>query len=127
VWNARDGRAVTPINACPAPHDAGFSPDGSKLVVACGDGTVRVFDAGSGRSLTVIQATSAGFVSDAGFSPDGASIAAVVDTGNTGEIQIWNAELATSPLPALERIAGQRVGDKLTAAQQQQYLSGASG
>lgn len=127
VRNARDGRAVTSINACPAPHDAVFSPDGSKLVVACGDGTVRVFDAGNGRPLTVIQAASAGAVTDAGFSPDGTSIAAVVDAGNTGEIQIWNAELATSSLPALERIAGQRVGDKLTAAQQQQYLSGASG
>ena len=127
VWNARDGRAVTSINACPAPPDAGFSPDGSKLVVACGDGTVRVFDAGNGRPLTVIQATSAGAVRDAGFSPDGTSIVALVNAVNTGEIQIWNAELATSSLPALERIAGQRVGDKLTAAQQQQYLSGASG
>ena len=88
---------------------------------------MRVFDAGSGRPLTVIQATSAGAVTDAGFSPDGTSIVAVVNAVNTGEIQIWNAELATSSLPALERIARQRVGDKLTAAQQQQYLSGASG
>src|SRR5262249_39363029 len=127
VRNARDGRTVTSIYACPAPADAGFSPDGSKLVVACGDGTVRVFDAGNGRPLTVIQAASPGAVGDAVFSPDGTSIAAGVDAGNTGEIQIWNAELATSSLPALERIAGQRVGDKLTAAQQQRYLSGASG
>lgn len=126
VWNARDGRAVTSINACPAPHDAVFSPDGSEFVVACGDGTVRVFDAGNGRPLTVIQATSAGAATDAGFSPDGTSIVAVTDV-NTGEIQIWNAELATSSLPALERIARQRVGDKLTAAQQHRYLSGASG
>ena len=80
----------------------------------------------SNKPLTVIQAASAGAVTDAGFSPDGTSIAAVVDAVNTGAIQIWNAELATSSLPALERIAGQRVGDKLTAAQQQ-YLSGASG
>jgi WD40 repeat protein len=126
VWNARDGRVVTSINACPSPNSAAFSPDGSKIVTACTDGTVRVFDAGTGRTLTVIQATSAGSVSDAGFSPDGKSIVAGVDAGDSGEIQIWNAELATSSLPALERIAEQRIGDKLTAAQLQQYLSGAS-
>ena len=66
---------------------------------------MRVFDAGTGRQLTVMQATSAGTVTDAAFSPDGKSIVAAVDAGNTGEIQIWNAELATSSLPALERIA----------------------
>ena len=125
VWNARDGRPLTSINACPSPMHAAFSPDSSKIVVACSDGTVRVFDVGTGRALTVIQATSAGTVSDAGFSPDGTSIVVGVNAGKTGEIQIWNAELATSSLPALERIAEQRLGDKLTAAQLQQYLSGA--
>ena len=126
VWNARDGRALASINVCPSPKHAAFSPDSSKIVVACTDGTVRVFDVGTSRALTVIQATSAGTVSDAGFSPDGTSIVVGVNAGNTGEIQIWNAELATSSLPALERIAGQRVGDRLTVAQLQQYLSGAS-
>jgi WD40 repeat protein len=124
VWSALDGRVVTSINACPSPQDADFSPDGSKIVVACTDGTVRVFDVGTGRALTVIQATSAGSVADAGFSPDGQSIVVGVNAGDTGEVQIWNAELATSSLPGLERIAEQRVGDKLTAAQLQQYLSG---
>jgi len=124
VWNARDGRALTSINACPSPNDAGFSPDGSKLVVACTDGTVRVFDAPTGRALTVIQATGTGDAFDAGFSPDGTSIVVGVNNGKTGEIQIWNAELATSSLAALERIGEQRVGDKLTPTQVQQYLNG---
>ena len=126
VWNARDGRTLTSIDACPSPTDAEFSPDGSKLVVACTDGTVRVFGVPTGRALTVMQATGTGDVFDAGFSPDGTSIVVGVNNGNSGEIQIWNAELATSSLPALERIGEQRLGDKLTAAQLQQYLSGAS-
>jgi WD40 repeat protein len=126
VWDARHAHALNTINVCPSPNSAAFSPDGSEIVVACTDGTVRVIDAGTGRTLTVIRATSAGVVSGAGFSPDGKSIVAGIDAGGTGEVQTWNAELATSSLPALERIAGQRVGDKLTAAQLQQYLSGAS-
>ncbi len=127
VWTARDGHVLTSINACPSPKNAAFSPDGSKIVVACTDGTVRVFGAGTGRTLTVIQATSAGTVADAAFSPDGKSIVAGVNTGGIGEVQIWNAELATSSLPALERIAGQWVAEKITAAQLQQYLNGADG
>jgi len=75
-------------------------------------------------ALTVIQATSGGAVFDAGFSPDGTSIVVGVRNGNTGEIQIWNAELATSSLAALERIGEQRLGDKLTPTQVQQYLNG---
>ena len=126
VWSAPDGRLMTSINACPSPNSAAFNPDGSKVAVACSDGTVRVFDASTGRTLTVIQAASAGSVSDAGFSPDGKSIVAGVNAGRNEEVQIWNAELATSSLPTLERLAEQRIGDKLTAAQLQQYLSGAS-
>ena len=126
VWNAHDGRVLTLINACPSPGHPAFSPDGSKIAVDCSDGTARVFDAGTGQPLTVIQATSAGDVVAAMFSPDGTSIVVGVSNGNTGEIQIWNAELATSSLPTLERIGEQRLGDRLTAAQLQQYLSGAS-
>ena len=62
----------------------------------------------------------------AAFSPDGTSIMAAVNAGNTGYLEVWNAELSTSSTTALERIAGQRVTDKLTTAQLQQYLSGAS-
>jgi WD40 repeat protein len=97
------------------------------IAVACADGTVRVFAAGNGRTLALIQATNTGFVSGAEFSPDSKSIVVGVDAGNTGDVQVWNAELATSPLPVLERIARQRDTQKLTAAQLQQILNGADG
>lgn len=127
VWNARDDRVVTSINACPAAASAEFSPDGRKMVVACGDATVRVFEAATGRTLTVLQASNQGSVSDASFSPDGKSIVSSVDARSAGLIEIWNAELTTSSLSALEEIADQEVTLKLTAAQVQQYLNGTGG
>jgi WD40 repeat protein len=123
VWNARDNKPLTTITACPAPNTASFNTDGSKVVVACGDGTIRVFATASGKTLTVIQATTAGIVYSAAFSPDGKSIDAAVTAGDTGYVEVWNAELATPSLGALEHIASQRVPE-LTAAQQQQYLNG---
>jgi WD40 repeat protein len=97
--------------------------DGSKIVVACGDGTIRGFAAATGKTLTVIQATTAGIVYSAAFNPDGKSIVASVTAGNTGYVEVWNAELTTLSLGTLEHIASQRVPE-LTAAQQQQYLNG---
>ena len=124
IWNARNERVLKPINACPSPNSAVFSPDDSKVVVACTDGTVRVFDAATGQVLTVLQATSRGTVTDATFSPDGKDIVAAVNAGNTGYLEVLSAELATSSVAALEHIAEQRVTQKLTAAQEQQYLNG---
>ena len=55
VWNGRDDRVFRPINACPSASGAEFSPDGSKVVVSCSDGTARVFSADTGQELTVLQ------------------------------------------------------------------------
>jgi WD40 repeat protein len=123
VWSARDNRKVNVINACPSSLTARFSPDGSKIVVACADGTIRVFGAASGQILTIVQAATTGIVEDAAFSPDGNSIVASVDIGSTGYVEVWNAELSTPSLAALEKIANQRV-QNLTVAQQQQYING---
>ena len=126
VWNARNNQPLNTITACPSPSTASFSQDGSKIVVACGDGAIRVFGAATGQTLTVIQATSAGAVFSAAFSPDGKSIVASISAGNTGYVEVWNAELATPSLQTLEGIASQRV-PTLTKAQQQLYLNGISG
>ena len=127
VWDARQGRALKQINACPTAITAGFSPDGSKIVVGCSAGTVRVFTADTGRTLTVLQASYQGDVADAGFSPDGKSIVTGVDARDSGYVEVWNAELTTSSLSALEQIAEQRVTLKLTPTQVQQYLNGTGG
>jgi len=124
VWDARDDRLLNPIDACSSPRTAAFSHDDSKIVVACLNGTVQVFSVLTGQMLAVLQASTDGIVTDASFSPDGKNIVAAIDAGNSGYVQIWNSELATFSLSALERIAEQRVTEKLTPAQQQQYLTG---
>ena len=74
VWTARDDRPRRSIAACPSLSTASPSPDGSEIVVACGDGSAQVFDAATGEQLTALPAANAGTVSSAGFSPDGKSI-----------------------------------------------------
>ena len=127
VWSAPGDRARRTIDACASPEMAALSPDGSKIVVACGDGSVPVYDAGSGQLLTKLPAAIQGGVSFAAFSPDGKSIVTTVDTGTTGCVQIWDARLAVSSLKAVEQMAGHRITRRLTPAEQQQYLSGITG
>jgi WD40 repeat protein len=125
AWDTNSARVIRSIeNPCPAPSTAAFNPSGSMIVVGCGDGTVRVFDVASGQSLLVLQATTAGVVAFADFSPDGKSIIATVNALDTGFIQVWNAELATTSLSTLEQIARQRVTQQLTPAQRQEYMPG---
>jgi len=124
VWDARDDRLLNSVDPGPALSASAFSGDDSKIVAGCVDGTVRVLDAHTGRTLVVLQASNGDFVTDLSFSPDGKSIVAFIETEDSGFVQVWSSELATASLPALERIARQRVTEKLTPAQQQQYLTG---
>jgi WD40 repeat protein len=127
VWNARSYRQVRSINACPSPSTASFSPDGSKIVVACGNGGAPVFATATGQQLTVLEGANVGEVNSAAFSPDGKSIVTTFDADNAGGVRIWSSELATTSLPALERLAKQRVTGTLTPSERQQYLTGISG
>jgi WD40 repeat protein len=77
---------------------AAFSPDGTRIVTAASDKTARVWDAGTGRQLFVIEQPEH-FLS-AVFSPDGKQIA-------TSAIKRSSGVSARSPsiLPHLERAA----------------------
>jgi WD40 repeat protein len=125
VWAAPYERPVS-FTACPSPNTASPSPDGSKIVVACGDGTAPVFDA-AGRMLTLLPATSGGTVSQAGFSLNGKSIVTVVNFEGTGAVQVWNAKLANPSPSVIAQIAGQRITRQLTPAERSTYLVGISG
>lgn len=126
VWAAPGDRPFS-FEACQAPSMAVPNPNGSKIVVACGDGTALVFDAATGHQLTVLPATSGRTVSTAGFSPDGNSIITAVDVRGTGAVQVWNAELADPSPLVIARIAKQRITRQLTPAERRTYLAGIIG
>ncbi|MCW5842218.1 MAG: PD40 domain-containing protein [Caldilinea sp.] len=84
-------------------HDYGFSPwlawspDGSKLVAASDDNSVRVWDATTGASLATLTGHTA-HVRTPAWSPDGSKIASGSDDGT---VRVWDAatgaSLATLP------------------------------
>jgi len=105
------------ISACPTPNSASFSPDNQKLVVACGDGSIPIFDAGTGAVLTDLRAAYDGPVNSAAFSPDGRSVVAAFGDRVSGGEEVWNTEFATSSLSSLRKSAEQRVTGRLTNAE----------
>lgn len=123
VWTVPGGRPLITFSACPSPNTAAPSPDGRKIVVACGNGTALVFG-DSGQQLTALPATISGTVATAGFSPDGKNIITVADSEGTGGVQIWTAELANTSPSVIERIAEQRITRQLTPAERSAYLAG---
>ena len=64
---------------------AGFSPDGTKLISASGDKTVRVWDVATGECVQTLQGHT-NDVNSAGFSPDGTNL--VSASGDT-TVRMW--------------------------------------
>ena len=92
VWNPDDGTLVRRVkNLAARTYALAFSPDGSKLAVACGSpgrrGEVRLLDSATGNLLMVF-APSGDVVLDAAFSPDGTRLAAV---GADGFLRVFQA------------------------------------
>ncbi|RYP06507.1 hypothetical protein DL765_009461 [Monosporascus sp. GIB2] len=65
-----------------------FSPDGSRIVSASGDHTVRIWDAKSGKEVRKFESHSM-WLNSVVFSPDGSRIASGLGDGT---IRIWDAK-----------------------------------
>ena len=79
--------AVAPLEHPGSVYGAAWSPDGTRLATACGDGLVRVWDAAAGR----LQRTLAGHrlaVNWVAFSPDGSRLASCASDGT---VRFWDA------------------------------------
>ncbi len=70
-----------------------FSPDGRRMATSSRDGTVKVWEAQTGRELLTLQAGQHQITSVA-FAPDGKRIAAV---GQDGDLRIWDAAPIAAP------------------------------
>ena len=67
---------------------ASFSPDGTRVVTACADGTARLWDAKTGSALVTLKGHS-DWVFTARFSPDGTR---VVTASYDGTARLWDAK-----------------------------------
>jgi WD40 repeat protein len=85
------------------PVSVAFSPDGSRLVTASSDGTVRQWDAATGEALVWLPGHS-DYVYSLAFSPDGTTL--VSSSGDT-TLRLWDTE------PLRERSQVRRAAEAL--------------
>ncbi len=90
-----------------AVNQAIFSPDGKRIVSASDDGTVKVWDAATGRHLQTLDGPH-GAIKSIAFSPDGRRI---VSGSETGTIKVWDVSTGHNELaiPASEETGSQLV------------------
>ena len=80
-----------------------FSPDGSKIISASSEETIRVWDASTGVEmlppLRLVDGSGTAFIMDAAFSPDGSKI---ILGYSHSIIRIWDTSTGIEMLPCLQ-------------------------
>ncbi len=69
-------KLVVPIGHTGSVYDASFSPDGSRVVTASNDSTVRIWESRTGRELVSLQGLAGESFASSEYSPDGKFILA---------------------------------------------------
>ena len=102
-----------------------FSPDGSTILTAGDDGTMRLWNLASRTQLAIFGPSDEPFVTAVNTAVFGTFSAgpAVISGGNDGYIRVWSAEAATPTLSQLERAARDRVTRSYTPAERTEFLS----
>jgi WD40 repeat protein len=96
IWDATTGAEVVTLRG----HTGGvfsatFSPDGSRIVTASTDGTVKWWDATTGAEVLALKTGGNKRASSASFSADGSRIVTLGDG-----IKIWDASPINRKAPA---------------------------
>ena len=73
IVDSAGGRRIAVLDAESRVNSAQFSPDGRRIVIGSDDKTARIFDAGTGEQLIVMQGHT-GAITSAAFSPDGTRV-----------------------------------------------------
>jgi len=102
VWDAQTHERRFTLPHGDKVYDARYSADRARLVTACGDGTVRIWDAATGTLVRALKRRRADGKSTryfvATFSPDDKLVAAIDTTGAV--THVWDAE-SGAPLAEL--------------------------
>ena len=88
LWDLNTGRTLTPGTEKRAIPAAAFSPDGRTLAAANNDGTVKLFDAATGKERAAFD-WRLGRMSALAFAADGMTAAAAGDRG----IVVWDLDV----------------------------------
>ena len=90
MWDAATGKLLATCRGHTSKVlSVAFSPDGSRLVTASSDGTVRQWDAETGQEVEPPYDRHSGEVFSAVYSPDGQWVASA---GDDRTIRVWRAQ-----------------------------------
>ncbi len=85
LWRVDDGQILTQLPEPTAPNLVAFSPDGRHLVTTGNDGSLRLWDARTGRQIRAVS-PNLGTVFGLAFSPDGSRLGTV---STDGTVRLW--------------------------------------